>query len=459
MHAGVLSPLLPGRPFRLLVVAVAVALLGGCGTSYRGEVRDLGEAHRWDAAASRLNDVVEVDENDSWAWRQLGVARFNLGDFTGALEALERSDALVADHGETLYYLALAHEGRGDIEQALGYYARCASSPQLSYEARRAAQSRWFHLNRKFYRQRAQRLSSLETSEFPAIEPGVLAVHDFTSTDASRRSDGMRRALAVLIIDDLQHVHAVRLVERLQLQALVDEIERGRTGAIDQETRARSGRLLAAERSVSGTLSLAGGDRILVSYYALRNDSGAVLVEETVAGHLAELMALQKEITWGLLDRLRIPVTEAERLAIGTVATESLPAFLAFAEGILLEDEERYGEAYARFQEAVQIDPGFRQAGERARRLQGVQIERDTPQEFAAMMMMVGIREPAEPSVRRRLEEQWVRFGGGEPGGSDGSGVGDDRGDIPGTGSGPPPPPPPPVDVTATVTIRVETTP
>jgi TolB-like protein len=305
---------------------------------------------------------------------------------------------------------------------------------------------------------RARQLSTVETSEFPAIEPGVLAVHDFTSTDASRRSDGMRRALAVLIIDDLQQIHAVRLVERLQLQALVDEIERGRTGLVERETRARSGRLLAAERTVSGMLSTTGDDRVLVTYYALETETGAVVVDETIAGRIDGLMALQKEVTWGIVDRLGIPVTEDERLAIGRIATESLPAFLAFADGILLEDEERYGEAFARFQEAVQLDPGFRQAGQRARRLQGIQAERESPQEFAAMMMMVGIREPAEPSVQHRLEEQWVRFGGGEPGGSDDSGQGDVRADIPNIQiESPLTNILPPVDLTATVTVRVET--
>ena len=66
----------------------------------------------------------------------------------------------------------------------------------------------------------------------------------------------LSRGLAELMATDLAMVRSLRLLERIQVGALLDEMKLGASGRADPTTAARVGRLLRAERMVQGVATI-----------------------------------------------------------------------------------------------------------------------------------------------------------------------------------------------------------
>src|SRR3989454_83938 len=62
----------------------------------------------------------------------------------------------------------------------------------------------------------------------------------------------LSRGLAELITTDLAYIRTLRLLERLQIGVLLDELKLGASDRADPATAARVGKLLRAERMVQG---------------------------------------------------------------------------------------------------------------------------------------------------------------------------------------------------------------
>ena len=77
---------------------------------------------------------------------------------------------------------------------------------------------------------------------------------------------------------------------------------------------------------------------------------------------LEQLFAIEKAIVVQLFDSLGVTLTKDEKKALEITPTKSLPAFLAYSRGLMLEDQGKYDEASRSYREAVRIDPGFSSA-------------------------------------------------------------------------------------------------
>src|SRR5205809_1022445 len=66
----------------------------------------------------------------------------------------------------------------------------------------------------------------------------------------------LSRGLAELITTDLAYIRTLRLLERLQIGVLLDELKLGASDRADPATAARVGKLLRAERMVQGAVTI-----------------------------------------------------------------------------------------------------------------------------------------------------------------------------------------------------------
>ena len=74
---------------------------------------------------------------------------------------------------------------------------------------------------------------------------------------------------------------------------------------------------------------------------------------------LDQIFTIEKNIALGLFDQLGVRLSAADRAALEQRPTRSLQAFLAYSNGLLAEDEGRYGDAARFYDQARSIDPGF----------------------------------------------------------------------------------------------------
>jgi len=194
-------------------------------------------------------------------------------------------------------------------------------------------------------------------------DPNTIAVLPVTVASPDTSYQPLARGLAQMITSDLSLIQRFRLVERLQLSALLDELRLAQTERVDPGTAARMGRLMQASRMVQGlaTIPPEGDVRLEASVV---QGTGEVTAPEAVTGRFRDLLRLEKDLVVALSARLGYQLSEAERRMILENGTQNLTAFLAYSQGLVAEDAGDFQRAAAYFADAVRADPGFQAAQE-----------------------------------------------------------------------------------------------
>ena len=179
--------------------------------------------------------------------------------------------------------------------------------------------------------------------------------------------------LAHLISADLALLQRFRMVERLELDAIREELALSDSDRVDPTTAARVGRLARAGRLFQG--SLAGGQDAPVDLTAtVLPSDGAPIESDPQRGRFNELLVLEKQLVLDVAQRLGYVLGLDEQRLIMENGTQSLIAFLSFSAGL---DAERAGDfalAAQHYAEAVRADPGFGEARGRMRTAAGAGV-------------------------------------------------------------------------------------
>jgi hypothetical protein len=169
------------------------------------------------------------------------------------------------------------------------------------------------------------------------------------------------RGLAAQINADLLLLDRFRLVERMELQAILDELTLARSPYADSTTAPAFGRIVQAGSLVTGTVQAPVGETV-----GLRADvvasTGELAQTRTLTAPSRQLLALEKEIVFDIAGLLGYTVSQAERTRILENGTQNLQAFLAYSEGLDLADQGLWSAAAASFAEAQRLDPDFVEA-------------------------------------------------------------------------------------------------
>lgn len=173
----------------------------------------------------------------------------------------------------------------------------------------------------------------------------------------------LSRGLAQILMSDLALIQRFRLVERLQLGALLDELQLAQGGRVDVTTAARVGRLVQAGRMVQGLAAIPPEGEVRLEASVVL-PTGEVTAPEGVRGRFRDLLRMEKDLVVQLARRLGYVLSEAERRRILENGTQNLTAFLAYSRGLIAEDAGDYSRAALFYSQAVQADPRFQQAQE-----------------------------------------------------------------------------------------------
>ena len=290
--------------------------------------------------------------------------------YGAALYAANQCDSarVVARRGSTLKpYDALGPlvigpclEGAGEFDLAVAEY-RAYLANHGDRRGADAVRAREMLALREQANRQARDVLARETelTQQPA-DPQTIAVLPVSITgDSSFLPLG--RGLAQMIISDLDLLRQFRMVERLQVGALLAELEFGQADRVDASTAARVGRLLQAGRMVQG-LAVIPPDGVTRLEASIVLADGQIVPGQPATGRFEDLLRLEKEVALSIAQQLGYVLSEAERRLILENGTENLVAFLAYSRGLEAEDLGDYSAAAQHYAGAVQADPGFQQA-------------------------------------------------------------------------------------------------
>jgi tetratricopeptide (TPR) repeat protein len=200
-------------------------------------------------------------------------------------------------------------------------------------------------------------------------EPETVGVLPFI-VDGDPDYQALSVGLAHMLTTDLALLRRFPLVERTQLDAILEELELA-PELIDPTTAARAGRLMRASRIVLGTVSVpADGQTRLGSNIVL--ETGELVEPLSTEGELNNILALEKDLALGVAESLGYQLSQAERQRILENQPGSLAAFLAFSKGLESESFGDFEAAAAFYGEALRLDPQYGEAEVKLRGVNGV---------------------------------------------------------------------------------------
>lgn len=296
----------------------------------------------------------------------IGIAFYQAQAYQRARDVFLAVLALRPQDFEAAVQLGLSYEALEQYDDALASYHR-AQTMKMSRSERRNLEARLVALTRTRLAAEARQAIAAEqslTSTPPVANSIAVLPWTYLGTDPELKP--LERGLAHLVVSDLAKIQRLTLLERERVQALTDELALDSAGRIAPATAARSGRLLRAAQVVQGVIRETGAGSIRLDANVVSATTAEIRASGTASDRLSELFSMEKALVFELLGRMGIALTPAEQRAMAERPTADLQAFLAFSRGLEAEDRGNFSAAATAFEQAVNQDPSFHLARDRA---------------------------------------------------------------------------------------------
>lgn len=271
---------------------------------------------------------------------------------------------------------------------------------------------------RNWARQALAREAALDGAQ---MRDNTLAVSYFSNESGQPTHDALRKGLAYMLITDLSKVKGLIVVERIKLQALIEELGLGASGLVEAGTFPRVGRLLGARFLVGGAISQGsapgqqagetGGGLdipIRIDPNLLNVPEGSLQPLPGVNGLINTLFQIEKQILFSIVERLEISLSEGEEAALRVPMTTNARALFSFFMGLNASDMQMYDRAGAYYEQAVQADPGLKPAADALKELRRLGLYGAPPKPPRALLRSVRKRTSlsnslSQPNVLKRV--------------------------------------------------------
>lgn len=367
--------------------------LAGCAatSNFFEQGEDFLSRKEYDSALESFAKARVEDPENRAIGREMGIARYRKGETGDALPLLLEAFLMDTTDGRALFYLGMTYENLEDYPRAMDVYRRFLDV-NPGDNMRSSIEGRITGLIRRQMEEDARSALAQEASLNPEkIPDSTVAVLYFRNTGKRKDLDPIQKGLADMIITDLSKVKRLGVVERVRMQKMVEEMGLGQTGLVDEATSPRMGKLLGASKLIQGSFTDLAKESVRLDAGFVRVKPGKDIKPQKIQGKMARFFQLEKDMVFGILDRMAVPLTQEEKDAIRVIPTENMLAFMAYCRALDYEDRGMFRESGQEYRKAAELDPDFRQAQEgagRADRLTEAQMN-------VAMLEEAFIRETA----------------------------------------------------------------
>ena len=200
-----------------------------------------------------------------------------------------------------------------------------------------------------------------------SASPRTLAVLYFENNSLYDREklDPLRKGLADMFITELSKVSAFKVVERAQLQQILEEMKLGQSGMLDARTAVQVGKLLGAQHLVFGSFMQLNKKQIRIDIRIVDVETGLTIKAEQESGKPKDLYKLVAKLVAKLLKNLDVRVSRAEAMRLSAVENTSFDAALYYARGLEYEDAGKPQKAIEMYKKALKKSPGYESARRR----------------------------------------------------------------------------------------------
>ena len=193
-------------------------------------------------------------------------------------------------------------------------------------------------------------IASIPSVSVPKVAPSV-AVLPFADMSPEKDQEYFAEGIAEELINALAHIQGLRVVARTSAFALK---------SMNLDIR-EIGRMLSVKAVLEGSVRKAG-NRLRVTAQLINVEDGFHLWSERYDRDMADIFAIQDEITEAIVESLKVTLRVGEKTALRKRSTDDPEAYSLYLKGLYFyarPSPESYNKALDLFQAAIAKDPNF----------------------------------------------------------------------------------------------------
>jgi TolB-like protein/outer membrane protein assembly factor BamD (BamD/ComL family) len=286
------------------------------------------------------------------------VAAYERGQWPSAQRDLERARTVFPENYAIPYYLGLIYLEQGRRSEAIVQWQRYVAMDPKSENALKIRKNLTLLLRQEARESAKRAVTDQATLIRGRADDKTIAVTSFSNL-GSENLGPLGKGMAAMLISDLSKVPDLKVVDRIKLQALLDEMKLGTSGLVDSRSAPKVGKLLKARHVTSGSLADLDTESLVIASVVVDSHQRAGLISsQNAQGVLTEFYDLEKKIACQIIQALgKNCETVPEGFYI--IHTKSLPALVLYSKGLDEFDRENYDEARELFQQSLDEDPKF----------------------------------------------------------------------------------------------------
>lgn len=340
----------------MAVLMMAMFLFYGCGGIMGAEIKlDQG---KYEEAIPMLEKYLAENPGKTQARGRLGFAYLKIGQLDRAIKELETVKGQSPDDPYASFYLGLAYLNKKEYSKAINIWQsfRDKSSPLVEAEIKKLQTLVQIAASKK-----AAKNAVANEAKLNAAKPdkNTIAVCYYDDLSPKKELKALQKGLTAMVITNLAKIKSIKVLERIQMQALLEEMHLGQTGIVDTASAPRVGRLLGAETVVVGNLSKGSINVVTTLTSATDNEtigSSGVTLQES------DFFMLPAAIVGNIAKLKQIPLSKSEQNAIGKIQTKNMKAFIFYGQALDALDAGDWKKAKNFYAMAIVADPGFQDA-------------------------------------------------------------------------------------------------
>lgn len=337
------------------ILLISLLSAGGC-KAVLGLVQAdlLMDINRYEQAINIYEDHLQNNPATAGVLAKMGFAYFKSNRLERA--EVQFREALVLDpaQAEANLYLGLVYMRQKNFRLARetwrGY--RNKEAPLVEEEMRRLTTLAYLAETRDFARKVLKQEKQLQTVAGPA---DTIAVSQFKNLAAGPEMAAFGKGLSAMVVSDLAKVKELQVVERIMLQALLEEMALGQTGVVAAESAPRVGKLLGVANLVVGGLA----EGIEVNSSLVNVGSSVFTATTALVIPPEKFFELPAKIVIDVAAGLGVPLSKEELADIGQTQTTSYKAVVFYGRGLQAFDDGDWASARELFGMARAEDPAF----------------------------------------------------------------------------------------------------
>ncbi|HWR81761.1 MAG TPA: CsgG/HfaB family protein [Candidatus Deferrimicrobium sp.] len=192
----------------------------------------------------------------------------------------------------------------------------------------------------------------------------TIAIMEFDNFSIGRYQEelgALGKGLADFFEHDFRKISAIKVVERDKINFVLKEHELQKSGAVDETTAVRAGKILGARFMVFGSITQLDPSNTRMVVKVVSVETSEIIASVDKEGR-PMYTKLEKELVEELAKKLDVTLSDSLKAQIKEGGTESLDATALYAKGLEYMDRYDYKKAYESFRKAYELDPNFAEA-------------------------------------------------------------------------------------------------